>query len=130
MWRRILKLMNAIDIVNKYYSILSEKQGEGLEAIAADDIVFDDPMTKARGVAEFVHYTKMWAQNKIIFHMLKQFADGNDICSLYTMEIPNPGGMLRIDVADFIQVREGKIAKEKVYFDPQELEKAFAQKEQ
>ncbi len=122
--------MNALEVINKYYSILADKQGEGLEEVVADDIVFDDPMTKARGKEEFVHYTKKWAQNKITFKMIKQFVDKDDVCSLYTMDVPTPAGTLSMDVADFIQVRDGKITKEKVYFDPRSLEKAFAPKEQ
>jgi ketosteroid isomerase-like protein len=58
--------------------------------------------------------------------MLRQFENGNDVCSIYEMDIATPsGGMMTIELTDWIQVADGRVAKQKIYYDPREFAKAF-----
>jgi ketosteroid isomerase-like protein len=42
------------------------------------------------------------------------------------MDIATPsGGMMTIELTDWIQVADGRVAKQKIYYDPREFAKAF-----
>jgi len=58
--------------------------------------------------------------------MLKQFENGSDVCSIYEMDIAtSAGGMITVEITDWIQVSNSKVAKQKIYYDPRDFAKAF-----
>jgi len=48
--------ITSLEIVNKYLNIIfvENNNGEGLSDILADDFVFDDPFSPARGAKDFI----------------------------------------------------------------------------
>jgi ketosteroid isomerase-like protein len=91
-----------LEVVNRFYDATENKKGKGLETILAKDMRFDGP------------------------RMLKQFESGSDVCSIYEMDIATPaGGTITIELTDWIRVANGKVAKQKIYYDPREFAKAF-----
>jgi len=58
--------------------------------------------------------------------VLQQFENGNDVCSIYGLIMDKPaGGSLSVVIADWIRVVDGRIAEQKIYYDPREFVKAF-----
>jgi ketosteroid isomerase-like protein len=58
--------------------------------------------------------------------MFKQLIEGDDVVSIYEMTLGTPGGeTLVISFADWIQVVNGKIARQRLYYDPRQFVKAF-----
>ena len=120
--------MDALHIVNKYFDILATKTGEGLESLVTDDVTFAGPFFQATGSTQFVGGMQKWVQVPKTYRMQKQFVAGNDTCSIYTVEVVSPSGKkVSVDMADWIELRDDKIAKERVYFDPREWAKAMAE---
>ncbi len=121
--------ITSLEIVNKYLNIIfvENNNGEGLSDILADDFVFDDPFSPARGAKDFISKTQNWIKAKKSIQMEKQFTDGNNICSIYSMGVVTPAGdTASFQLADYIALLGGKIAKERVYFsDPVKFAKAM-----
>jgi len=71
--------------------------------------------------------TQNWIKAKKSIQMEKQFTDGNNICSIYSMGVVTPAGdTASFQLADYIALLGGKIAKERVYFsDPVKFAKAM-----
>ncbi|MGH2645353.1 MAG: nuclear transport factor 2 family protein [Chitinophagaceae bacterium] len=109
--------MQPIEVVNKYLDIVFSRNGDGLSDILAKDFVFDDPFTVARSAEEFIAKSKSWAQAPKYLRMEKQFADGNHVCSIYTIEaMALSGSAERFQLADYMEVLRQRISKERVYF--------------
>jgi ketosteroid isomerase-like protein len=59
--------------------------------------------------------------------MLRQFENGNAVCSIYELRMATPaGGELTMTMADWIDVADGKVAAQRIYFDPREFAQAFS----
>lgn len=115
-----------LETVNRFYDITENKKGKGLENILAKDMTFDGPLMRTSGAQDYIDSTKQFLQVHKATRMLKQFENGNDICSIYEMDIATPdGGTITIELTDWIQVANGKVAKQKIYYDPREFAKAF-----
>lgn len=121
--------MEAIKIVNKYLDIMfvENNNGAGLSDILAHDFVFDDPFTVARGANDFISKTQDWIKTKKTLRMEKQLVDKNSVCSLYSIDVQTPKGNTEtFQLNDYVELRDGKISKEKVYFfNPVQFAKAM-----
>lgn len=114
----------AAAIVNKYLNVMliENNHGRGLENLLREDFTFDDPFTKASSAREFMTNpaTLRWIDTRKSFRMRRQFVDGDQVCSIYVIDVVTPAGAnASFEVADLFELRDGRIAKEKVYFaDP------------
>jgi hypothetical protein len=115
-----------LDVVNRFYDITENKKGEGLKDMLTRDMAFVGPLMRTSGATEYVDSTRQFLQMHRATRMIRQFENGNDACSIYEMDIATPaGGMLTLEVTDWIQVEGGKVARQKIYYDPREFAKAF-----
>jgi ketosteroid isomerase-like protein len=58
--------------------------------------------------------------------LLRQFEAGEDVCSIYEMDLPTPAGdTLTVEMADWIQVKDGRIRHQRIYYDPREFADAL-----
>jgi ketosteroid isomerase-like protein len=116
----------ALETVNRFYDTTENKKGEGLETLLANDMTFIGPLMKTSGAEEYINSTKQFLQMHKATRMLKQFENGNDVCSIYEMDITTPGGgMITLELTDWIQVANGKVVMQKIYYDPRDFAKAF-----
>jgi ketosteroid isomerase-like protein len=116
----------ALETVNRFYDITENKKGKGLEAMLAEDMTFVGPLMKTTGAEEYINSTKQFLQMHKTTRMLKQFENENDVCSIYEMDIATPaGGTITLELTDWIQVANGRVVKQKIYYDPREFAKAF-----
>jgi ketosteroid isomerase-like protein len=116
----------ALETVNRFYDTTENKKGKGLETMLAKDMTFIGPLMKTSGAEEYINSTKQFLQMHKATRMLKQFENGNDVCSIYEMDIATPtGGMVTLELTDWIQVTDGKVVKQKIYYDPRDFAKAF-----
>lgn len=116
----------ALETANRFYEITESKKGKGLEDVITDDMRFDGPLMKFNGAKEYIDSTKQFLQMHRATRMLKQFENGNDVCSIYEMDVATPaGGMITLEVVDWVQIANGKVARQKIFYDPREFAKAF-----
>jgi ketosteroid isomerase-like protein len=115
-----------LETVNRFYDTTENKKGRGLETMLAKDMTFVGPLMKTSGAEEYIDSTKQFLQMHRATRMLKQFENGNDVCSIYEMDIATPaGGTITVELTDWIQVADDKVVKQKIYYDPREFAKAF-----
>ena len=112
--------LKSLEIVNKYLNIIfvENKNGEGLSDILASNFVFDDPFSPARGASDFISKTQNWIKAKKTIQMEKQFADVNNVCSIYNIGVVTQSGdTAYFKLADYVKLLDGKIIIEQVFFD-------------
>jgi len=115
-----------VDIVNRFYEATSKRDTAALAAFVSNDVTFEGPLMHARGAREYLAIN----EQLLGFHrdraMLRQFEDGNSVCSIYELTMATPaGGELTLTMADWIEIAGGKIASQRTYFDPREFARAF-----
>jgi ketosteroid isomerase-like protein len=122
--KKIMK--TAREIVNRYYDLCNNKLGEGFASLLAEKIEFEGPIMRLSGAAQYVAAVGPLLKFHKGMKMLKQFEDGDHVCSIYEMTLGTPAGeTLTLAFADWIRVAEGKVAEQKLYYDPREFAKAF-----
>jgi ketosteroid isomerase-like protein len=116
----------ALEVVNRFYDATENRRGKGLENILAEDVVFAGPLKKCSGSREYIEFAKQFIQMHRATRMLKQFENGSDVCSIYEMDIATPaGGMITLELTDWIKVSGNRVAAQKIYYDPREFARAF-----
>jgi ketosteroid isomerase-like protein len=116
----------SIDIVNRFYDATDNRRIDDLRALVSEDITFAGPLMKTTGSKEYVAMNEQLLQFHRGTKMLHQFEAGEDVCSIYELSMTTPaGGSLTLPIADWIHVKSGKIAAQRIYFDPREFGQAF-----
>ena len=117
----------SVDLVNRFYEATDNHRLDDLKALVSDDMTFVGPMMKATGAKEYVAMNEQLLPFHSGTSMLHQFEDGDDVCSIYEFSVTTPaGGSLTLPMADWIRVKNGKIAAQRIYFDPREFGQAFS----
>ncbi len=119
-------MANVVEIVNNFYHVCNNKQGQGMRKFISDDMVFEGPLMKISGGDKYVEIVEPLTKFHKGMRMFKQFVDGDHVLSIYEMTLGTPKGeTLQISFADWIRVFKGRIAEQKLYYDPREFAKAF-----
>ena len=89
-------------------------------------MVFDGPVQRARGKAEFVGLTGQFLQAHRETRLLGRMANGNQVASLFEFAIVAPNGeQITCPVAEWSTVVDGRIKEFRVYYDPRAFVSAF-----
>jgi predicted SnoaL-like aldol condensation-catalyzing enzyme len=89
-------------------------------------VSFTGPVVQRSGSNEYIDALKRLLKFHKKSQMLKQFENGNDVCSVYDLIMDKPaGGSHFVIIADWILVVDGCIVEQKIYYDPREFVKAF-----
>jgi len=116
----------ALETVNRFYEAMNNRQGDGLADLVSKDIRFVGPLMQASGAEEFLALNAQILPFLAGMRMAAQFERDNDVCSIYEMDMTSPKGEhLTLTMADWIQVNDGRITEERIFFDPRRFAAAF-----
>ena len=119
-------MWKALEVVNQYYDLLNNKNFSGLKDLLSENMSFTGPVVQRSGANGYIDALKRLFKFHKKSQMLQQFENGNDVCSIYDLIMDKPaGGSLSVVIADWIRVVDGRIAEQKIYYDPREFVKAF-----
>lgn len=119
-------MKNATQVVNHFYDVCNNKLGERLDALVADNITFEGPLMRLSGASQYLQTVGPFLKFHRGMRMLRQFEDGEHVCSIYGMTLGTPAsGVMTLELADWIRIENGKVAEQKLYYDPREFAKAF-----
>ncbi len=110
-----MTMSNARDVVDQYFSALKKKDFDTMRPLLHDDITFVGPLGTTDGVDEYIESLKRVTASMTGLERQALFAAGEDVCQIYHMTLAMPAATLR--VAQWLKVREGRIAAVRLYFD-------------
>ena len=90
---------HTLDTVNRYYNAVTNG-GSGLEDLIAKDISFVGPMAQFSGAEAFEAGIKEIAPALRGIEMIRQFEDGDEVCSVYELHLRTPGGDLAVPASE------------------------------
>jgi ketosteroid isomerase-like protein len=113
-------------VVNRFYEATNNRRIDEIAGLVSDEVTFDGPLMQARGAREYLAMNEQLLGFHHETKMLRQFEDGDDVCSIYELTMATPAGDEQVlTLADWIEVADGKIASQRIYFDPRKFAQAF-----
>jgi len=104
----------ALDTVNQFM----QSQDTSL---LAQDFKFIGPVDQTSGIDTFMKLNQSFFPMVTGMRTLKQFENGDDVCSIYEIDFKPPTGeSLILKVADWVTVKNGKMVEERLYYDARE----------
>jgi len=121
-----------LEIVNRFFA-LTELNGRtvsevlpGIRDMLTEDFVFVGPLMKTEGREQYVGLLAQFLQAHVGYRFHHQFADDDEVCSIYDMTVKTPTGEpLSLSLADWLTLRDGLICRQQLYYDPRGFAAAF-----
>jgi ketosteroid isomerase-like protein len=110
-------IVSNADIFRAYLERFTGGDVDGAAELLADDYTFDGPILQAKDKAEFLAGSTAAAAMARGCTIRHQWADGDDVCSVYDFEIETPDGAGAIPMAEWAVIRDGKLVSSQVLFD-------------
>ena len=102
----------AKELVTTFVKALNKEDFESARACLREDMVFDGVLGHRDGADSYINDMK---KMKFKYKIKKSFADGNDVCLLYDIDM---GGKETIFTCGWYQLKNDKTKSLKVVFDP------------
>lgn len=121
-------MSNALAIVNRYLKLTSFAGADLPQAaeLLADDVAFTGPLMRTTGKDAYVGLLQQFLPAHVSTRVLRQFADGDEVCSIDELTVRTPsGGIVTLAMAEWFKLRGGRIAEHTLYYDPREFAAAF-----
>ena len=117
---------SAREIVESYRAALAQGDFATARTLMQDTMTFQGPLDTFSTADQYLEAARKLASIIQRIDLKKEFVDGEDVCVLYDMVTNTPAGTAFI--AEWYQVKNGKIANIKVLFDARPFAAMFAQK--
>ncbi len=121
-------MLDSLAIVNRYLSLTSSAGADLPQAatLLADDVVFTGPLMRLSGKDAYVGVLQQFMPAHVSTRVLRQFADGDEVCSIDELSLRTPaGGTVTLAMAEWFKLRDGRIAEHTLYYDPREFAATF-----
>jgi ketosteroid isomerase-like protein len=104
-------------VVSEYLHAFTSGDLDTAFGLVTDDFVFEGPGLQSRGKAAFVEGSSSLAPIVQGHRMLHQFADGDEVCSIYEFQVETPAGAGSITMSEWNTVRDGQLASARLIYD-------------
>lgn len=110
---------NARDVVDRYFAALKEKDFATMRTLVHDDVVFKGALGTTNGAEDYISGLQGMMATMTGMERTVAFAEGESVCQIYDLTLATPP--VTLSIAQWITVRDGRIAQLNVYFDPRPL---------
>lgn len=126
-----LIIMTPVEVVNKFYQLnkdvrLGYAQLNDMRVLLAEDFIFNGPLMKIEGADNYINLLSQFLQFHEALNIVRQFSDKNEVCTITELKLNPPNGkLLKMDIAEWIIVENGKLQSHTIYYDPRGFMEAF-----
>jgi ketosteroid isomerase-like protein len=106
----------ALETVEQYFKLWSQKDYQGSRAYLADDLYFKGPFDTFQRADDLIQAVSRLGPMVKEIRTRRILADGQSVCIVYDMVTSTPIGTAPI--AEVFEVRSGKITSILAFFDP------------
>lgn len=103
--------INGKEVVLSYLRALNDEDFAAARKLVTEDLAFEGVLGSRRGADE---YFKDMAKMKFKYKIIKAFAEGEDVCVLYDIDMDG----LNVFTCGYYQLANGRIKSLRVVFDP------------
>jgi len=110
---------DAREIVERYFTALAQRDFAALRSLLHDDVSFKGALGTTDGAEEYVNGLQRMMATMTGMERRVIFAEGDEVCQVYDLTLAEPP--VTLPIAQWLTVRDGRIAALRVYFDPRPL---------
>src|ERR1700685_3869770 len=103
--------------VNNYISAFYQGDFESAGSFLADEFSFEGPFIKTQSKKSFFEGANGLRGIVRGHRTLRQWVDGNDVCTIYEMLLETPLGSGSITMSEWSSVRDGQLVSSRLFFD-------------
>jgi predicted SnoaL-like aldol condensation-catalyzing enzyme len=104
-------------VVVGYLDAFTNGDVEAARAFVADDFSFHGPMLQVEGKDAFFDGAGGLAPMLRGYRLLRQWEDGDDVCSVYELNVESPAGRGSVVMSEWNTVRNGQLTSARLLFD-------------
>ena len=109
--------MSNADVFHSYLERFTAGEVEGAAEYLVEDFRFDGPVLTANNRTDFLAGASQLGSIVRGCEMHRQWADGDQVCSIYGFKIETPLGAGSIPMAEWSVVRDGQLVSSRLLFD-------------
>jgi ketosteroid isomerase-like protein len=113
--------VSSAQVFREYLDRFTAGDLDGASELLADDFTFHGPMLEAEGRDAFLQGASGLAPIVRGNRMLRQWEDGEEVCSVYEFSVQTPAGAGSIPMTEWVRVRDGKLVSARLIFDTAQL---------
>ena len=107
------------DVVDRYFTAMKTKDFATIRTLLHDDVSFNGALGTTFGAEDYVSGLQGMMATMTAMERRVLFAEGENVCQVYDLTLAEPP--VTLPIAQWITVRDGRIAALRVYFDPRPL---------
>jgi ketosteroid isomerase-like protein len=113
--------MSSAQVFREYLARFTAGDLDGARELLAEDFSFNGPVLQAEGRDAFLEGASGLAPIVKGSQMLRQWEDGEEVCSVYEFKIETPVGAGSIPMTEWARVRDGKLVSARLIFDTAQM---------
>ena len=110
-------MASASKVFNDYLTAFESGDMERARSLAAENFSFVGPTLQVEGKDAFFEAASGLSSILKGHTILKQFEDGDEVCSIYDFEIETPAGSGSVTMSEWCTVRDGRLTSARLVFD-------------
>jgi ketosteroid isomerase-like protein len=110
---------NARDIVDRYFAAMAKKDFAAMRPLLHDDVIFRGVLGATDGPQDYIDGLRQTLAKVREVRRLAIAAEGEHVFQVYEQIFDEPA--ITVPVVQWLQIRDGRIASLRVYFDPRPL---------
>jgi ketosteroid isomerase-like protein len=114
-------MSSSAEVFREYLDRFTSGDLEGASELLAEDFSFEGPMLKAEGRDAFLEGASGLGPIVRGHRMLRQWEDGEEVCSVYEFEVETPIGAGSIPMTEWARVRDGRLVSARLIFDTAQM---------
>lgn len=116
-----------LGIVNRFLELTNDEHDiPAALALMASDIHFVGPVMEVRGPQDYGKVLEQFLPVHAGWKKIAEFENGEDVCVVDEIYLKTPTGAgLTLKIAERFSVRDSRISKHEIYYDPRAFMKAF-----
>jgi ketosteroid isomerase-like protein len=115
------RAMTNAAIFRSYLERFARGDIDGAAELLADDFIFKGPILQSSTKAAFLSGSATAAAMARGCEIHHQWTDGDTVCSIYDFKVETPAGSGAIPMAEWSEIRGGKLVSSHLIFDTAEL---------
>jgi hypothetical protein len=113
--------MSSAHVYREYLDRFTAGDLPGARDLLAEDFSFHGPMLQAEGRDAFLEGASGLGPIVRGNEMLRQWEDGEEVCSVYEFKVETPIGAGSIPMTEWVRVKDGKLVSARLIFDTAQM---------
>jgi len=113
--------MSSAEVFRQYLDRFTAGDLAGARDLLAEDFSFHGPMLRSDGRDAFLEASSGLGPIVRGNKMLRQWEDGEEVCSVYEFKVETPAGAGSIPMTEWVRVRDGRLVSARLIFDTAEM---------